>query len=77
MIMMPSVTKNEGLHSQKAIAFIQNKSSRNLKRLKDKTYSTIRKALRKVTQLLETKNDAENRLNVLLMKNLGDLKWIK
>jgi len=71
-----SVTKDEGLRSPKAIAFIQSKCSRNRNRLKTKNYSTARKSL-PATEFFNKTNRVENRLNVPVMKKLGDKKWIK
>ncbi len=74
MIMVPTVTKDEGLHSPKAIAFIVIKSNRK-QFLDKKKYSTIRIFLKKVAKLLKETNNKENRLNVPSTKNLGDMKW--
>ncbi len=72
--MVPSVTKDEGLHSPKAIAFIVNKPNPK-RRLDKKKYSTLQTTLRKVTKILKKSNKIENRPNVPLSKNLGDNKW--
>jgi hypothetical protein len=74
--MMPSVTKDEGLRSPKAIAFIQRNCSRK-QRLKKKTYSTVRFALKKANEILKKPNQTDSSLKVPLMKNLGDKTWIK
>ena len=74
--MVPTVTKDEGLHSPKAIAFIGNRPKRN-QRLEKKKYSILRKFLKTVTEFLKEPNKIENRLNAPLMKNLGDKKWTK
>ncbi len=72
--MVPSVTKDEGLHSPKAIAFIVNKLNPR-RRLDKKKYSTLQTLLKTVTELLEKSKKIENRPNVPLTKNLGDNKW--
>jgi hypothetical protein len=70
-----SVTKDEGLRSPKAIAFILNKCNRNRNRLKTKNYSILGKS-QSVTEFFKRMSFIENRLNVPLMKKLGDKKWI-
>jgi hypothetical protein len=74
--MEPISDENEGLRSPKAIAFIQSKCSRNSNRLRTKTYSIVRTSP-KATEFFNKTNRVENRLNVPLMKNLGDKIWIK
>jgi hypothetical protein len=75
--MVPSVMKNEGLHSPKAIAFIFDKGNRrSSKRLEKKTYST-RQILKKVTELLKQTKPTVNSLKVSFIKNLGDKIWTK
>ena len=69
--------EHEGLHSPKAIAFIQSNCSRDNNPLRSKTYSALRVTLKKVTKILKTTTSTENMLNVRLTKDLGDLKWTK
>jgi hypothetical protein len=57
-----SVTKDEGLHSPKAIAFIQTKCSQNWNRIETKPYSIIHTSKR-VTEFLEI-ICVDNSLNV-------------
>ena len=71
--MVPTVTKDEGLHSPRAIAFIFNRCSREAKKLRSITYNTLRTTLRKVTNFLKITKQAENRLSVTPHKNLGDI----
>jgi hypothetical protein len=67
----------EGLRSPKAIAFIFNKSNPRNSRLNTKTYSTVRTSAQVSTGFLETESCTETGLNVSLIENLGDMKWIK
>jgi hypothetical protein len=71
------VTKDEGLCSPKAIAFIFNRSNPSSARLNTKTYSTVCISRQVATEFLEQQFFPEERLNVSLMKKLGDKKWIK
>ena len=69
--------KNEGLRSPKAIAFIFNKSNPRNSRLNAKTYSTLCISAQASTGFLETESCIETGLNVSLIENLGEIKWIK
>ncbi|MCW4018631.1 MAG: hypothetical protein NWF00_08160 [Candidatus Bathyarchaeota archaeon] len=72
------MAKDEGLCSSKAITFIQRKGSLNDFRLGTKIYFTIGiSRIQNAACFLKTRNRVVNRLNVMLMKNLGDQKWIK
>ncbi|MCW4010958.1 MAG: hypothetical protein NWF05_10115 [Candidatus Bathyarchaeota archaeon] len=70
------MAKDEGLYSPKAIVFIQSKGSRSSFRLETKTYFTVRSRIEKAADFLEPKKRVVNRLNVSLMKKLGDQEWI-
>jgi hypothetical protein len=59
----------EGLRSPKAIAFIGSQ-------LDPKTQIKLRGSFNgKVTPILQPKNLAEDTLNVLLTKNIGEFDW--
>ena len=69
------MTKDEGLHSSKAIAFIVNKCSRSQIRLEKKTYSIFRASLDSASEFLRKTESVVNRLYVSLIKDLGDQEW--
>jgi hypothetical protein len=66
------VSKDEGLHSSKAIAFIVNKCSRSYIRLEKKIYSVFRASLDSASELLRKIESLVYALYVSLIKDLGD-----
>jgi hypothetical protein len=66
---------DEGLRSQKAIAFIQTKCSRT--RLEEEKYSIVCKSPREATEFLKGAKFSESSLKIYVMKYLGDQKWTK
>jgi hypothetical protein len=66
----------EGLRSYKAIAFINRKANM---RLAAKTYSVLRMSLQRKTAIFpkEIEFRVETRLDVALMKKLGEKEWKK
>jgi len=72
------VIKVEGLRSYKAIAFITSKSNPKNKRLKTKTYFTLRTPLQKVTFFSRTfLVSFRNTFRISFNEKLGDEKWKK
>jgi hypothetical protein len=63
-----SVTKDEGLRSPKAIAFILNKCSPNRSSLITKTYSANRAILIIASNFVKARKNLADRLIVPLMK---------
>jgi len=70
------VVQVEGLRSHKAIAFINSKSNM---RLDAKTYFVLRMSLQNKTAIFPKNVEfhIETRLDVPLMKKLGDKEWRK
>ena len=73
----PSVMKDEGLHSYKAIAFIRSKSNPRITRLKAKTYSKLRVSLQKSQIFSGSIFSVRKTSREYFNKKLGDEKWIK
>jgi hypothetical protein len=69
------VIKVEGLHSQKAIAFI--KSNPRDTRLKATKYSTLRISLQKTAIFSENPVSFRTKIQRFFNEKLGDEKWKK